>query len=67
MLRQALLIAALGAMFVGALTHLFLLRFRTGDYRRLYTGRFVQDGGQDIIYLTQKTNGREGPICTRET
>jgi hypothetical protein len=31
MLRQALLIAALGAMFVGALTHLFLLRFRTGD------------------------------------
>ena len=43
------------------------LRFKTGVYRTLYTGKFVQDGGQDIIYLTQKTNGNEGPICTRET
>ncbi len=42
------------------------LRFRTGDYRKLYTARYEKSGGQDVIYLLQK-NGREGPTCTRET
>ncbi len=41
------------------------LRFRTGDYSKLYTARYEKSGGQDLIYLLQK-NGREGPVCTRE-